>query len=223
VPAKEFDGAPVSKLLAPHFESPASGNDPRHAIAMCVALRRASAAPGPCRLDAFMNHDPLCALSQGLEAQQTLLDQLRALAAEDPDFFIDLIEGETNLLELIAALDASIVDDETLAEAPKPPRTNSRPANAPPNTASSSSAGSSRTPCSNSASRPCARRPRRSPSRTRASRRSPSPRRYPGALVETAAAETQSGRAHQGDPRPRESAQGGRGHSGPGGTRQGVG
>jgi hypothetical protein len=66
-----------------------------------------------------MNRDPRFALSHELEAKQTLLDQLRALAAEDPDFFTDLIEGETNLLELIAALDASIVDDLTLADGAK--------------------------------------------------------------------------------------------------------
>ena len=35
------------------------------------------------------------------------------LATDDPDFLIDVLEGETNLLELIAALDASIIDDET--------------------------------------------------------------------------------------------------------------
>ena len=64
-----------------------------------------------------MNRDPRFALSQELEAKQTLL---RALATDDPDFFIDIIEGETNLLELIAALDASIVDDETLADAVDP-------------------------------------------------------------------------------------------------------
>jgi hypothetical protein len=46
-------------------------------------------------------------------------DQIRALAAEDPDFLTDLLEGATNLLELIAALDASILDDETLAEGVK--------------------------------------------------------------------------------------------------------
>jgi hypothetical protein len=61
-----------------------------------------------------MTRDPRFALSQELEAKQTLLDQLRALTADDPDFFTDLIEGETNLLELVAALDASIVDDEIL-------------------------------------------------------------------------------------------------------------
>src|SRR3977135_3368107 len=66
-----------------------------------------------------MNRDPRCALSQELEAKQTLLDQLRALATDDPDFFADLIAGETNLLELIAALDASIVADEILADGAK--------------------------------------------------------------------------------------------------------
>ncbi len=66
-----------------------------------------------------MTRDPRYALSQELEAKQTLLDQLRALAADDPDFFTDLLEGETNLLELIAALDASIVDDEILVDGAK--------------------------------------------------------------------------------------------------------
>jgi hypothetical protein len=64
-----------------------------------------------------MNRDPRFALSQELEAKQTLLDQLHALAAEDPDFLTDLLEGETNLL--IATLDASIVDDETLVDGVK--------------------------------------------------------------------------------------------------------
>jgi hypothetical protein len=63
-----------------------------------------------------MNRDPRFALSQELKAKQTLLDQLRALAVEDPDFLTDLIEGETDFLELIAALDASILDDEILAD-----------------------------------------------------------------------------------------------------------
>jgi hypothetical protein len=66
-----------------------------------------------------MNRDPRFALSQELEAKQTLLDQLRALTADDPDFLTDLIEGETNLLELIAALDTSIVDDEILIDGTK--------------------------------------------------------------------------------------------------------
>jgi len=66
-----------------------------------------------------MTRDPRFALSQELEATQTLLDQLCALTADDPDFLTDLIEGETNLLELIAALDASIVDDEILVDGAK--------------------------------------------------------------------------------------------------------
>jgi hypothetical protein len=66
-----------------------------------------------------MTRDPRFALSQELEAKQTLFDQLRALTADDPDFFTDLLEGETILLELIAALDASIVDDEILVDGAK--------------------------------------------------------------------------------------------------------
>jgi hypothetical protein len=66
-----------------------------------------------------MNRDPRFAISQELEAKHTLLDQLRALAVEDPDFLTDLIEGETSLLELIAALDASIVADEILVDGAK--------------------------------------------------------------------------------------------------------
>src|SRR5664279_5628309 len=70
-------------------------------------------------MEVFMTRDPRFALSQELEAKQTLLGQLRALAADDPDFFTDLIEGETNLLELIAALDASILDEEILVNGAK--------------------------------------------------------------------------------------------------------
>jgi hypothetical protein len=66
-----------------------------------------------------MNRDPSFALTQECEAKQTLLDQLRALTTNDPDFFTDILEGETNLLELIAALDASIVDDEILVDGAK--------------------------------------------------------------------------------------------------------
>jgi Siphovirus Gp157 len=77
---------------------------------MCVASSR---------LEVFMTRDPRFALSQELEAKQTLLDQLHALAVEDPEFFTDLIEGETSLLELIATLDASIIDDEILVDGAK--------------------------------------------------------------------------------------------------------
>jgi hypothetical protein len=66
-----------------------------------------------------MTRDPRLAPSQELEAKQTLLDQLRALAVDDPNFFTNLLEGETNLLELIAAIDASIVDDKLLTAGAK--------------------------------------------------------------------------------------------------------
>ena len=62
---------------------------------------------------------PALRAQPGAEAKQTLLDQLRALTADDPDFLTDLLEGETNLLELVAALDASIVDDEILVDGAK--------------------------------------------------------------------------------------------------------
>jgi hypothetical protein len=42
-----------------------------------------------------MTRDPRFALSHELKAKVTLLDQLSALAVEDPDFFTDLLEGET--------------------------------------------------------------------------------------------------------------------------------
>lgn len=64
-----------------------------------------------------MTHDARFALSRELKAKQTLVDQIHALAMDDADFFCDLIEGETNLIELIGALDASIVDDEILRSA----------------------------------------------------------------------------------------------------------
>src|SRR3984893_14645321 len=119
---------------------------------MFIASRRAFVAPAPRRLYVFMNRDPRFALSQEREAKQPLLDQIRALAVEDPDFLTDLLEGETNLPELIAALDASIIDDETLVDGAKAAGQTPRPANAPPKPASSSSGGSSPTPRNKSAS-----------------------------------------------------------------------
>jgi hypothetical protein len=41
-------------------------------------------------VEAFMNHDPRFALSQELEAKQFLVDHIRALAADDADFFTGL-------------------------------------------------------------------------------------------------------------------------------------
>jgi Siphovirus Gp157 len=94
-------------------------NFPHPATIRSTAISLSRVAPGSRRLEAVMNRDPRFALGQELEAKQTLLVQLRALAVEDPDFFTDIIEGETNLLELIAALDASIVDDEILVDGVK--------------------------------------------------------------------------------------------------------
>jgi hypothetical protein len=91
-----------------NFQQPARSR----ATAISLASRRAGLAPA----GVFITRDPRFALSQELEAKQTLLDQLRALAADDPDFFTDLLEGDTNLLELIVSLDASILDNETLAD-----------------------------------------------------------------------------------------------------------
>jgi hypothetical protein len=95
-----------------NFQHPARNRAARSPF----ASRRAGPAPsGGC-------HEPrpaLCA-QPGTGGKQTLLDQLHALATDDPDFLTDVLEGETNLLELIAALDASIIDDETLVDGANP-------------------------------------------------------------------------------------------------------
>src|ERR1700730_3323308 len=168
-----------------------------------------------------MNRDPRFALSQELEAKQSLLDQLRALAADDPDLLTDLIEGETNLLELIAALDASIVDDETLIDGAK--------------AALDKLQARKRTGENRIERRLLAHtlqqiglKTLRTPTATltlaeaslKAIAVAPE---VPGALVEAATAQTRSRRAHQGNPRPRQSAQGGRGPHGPGETPPGAG
>ena len=66
-----------------------------------------------------MNQDARFALSRELSAQQVLIEQLRQIAADDPDFLGDLLEGETSVIELVGKPDASIVDDEVLAEGAK--------------------------------------------------------------------------------------------------------
>jgi hypothetical protein len=149
----------------------------------------------------FMNRDPRWALSQEREAKQTLLDQLRALATDDPDFFTDLLEGETNLLELIAALDASIVDDEILVDGAKTAldklQTRKRTAETRielkrrlprPHPAADRSQDPAH---ADRDAHPRGSQPQGDPRR---------PRRHPGALVEAAAAQTRSRRAHQGHP-----------------------
>jgi hypothetical protein len=66
-----------------------------------------------------MNDDARFALSRELTAHQILIDQLRQIADDDPDFLGDLLEGQTNVVELIGKLDSSIVDDEVLVEGAK--------------------------------------------------------------------------------------------------------
>jgi hypothetical protein len=105
-----------------------------------------------------MNRDPRFAFSQELKAKQTLLDQLRALAVEDPDFLTDLIEGETDLLELMAAIDASIIDDEIIADGARAALDKLQARKRAAENRIELKRRSSHTPCSKSVSRPCARR-----------------------------------------------------------------
>jgi hypothetical protein len=163
-----------------------------------------------------MNRDPHWALSQELKAKQTLLDQLRALAAEDANILTDLLEGETNLLELIAALDALIVDDEILIDGAKAALDKLQ---ARKRTGENRSELKRRLPraypAANRSQDPAQAHRDALPRGSQPQGHRRRPRRHPGALVEAAAAQARSGRAHQGNPRPRQSAQGGRGHSGP--------
>jgi hypothetical protein len=92
--------SPLCKFPVPHFEFPASGEEPRPGE---LHARRAGPAPP----ETVINRDPRFAARPGAGGQANS-PQLRVLAAEDPDFLADLIEGKTNLFELIAILDASI-------------------------------------------------------------------------------------------------------------------
>ena len=60
--------------------------------------------------------DPQFALAKQMDAAKVLREQLADLAAGDPDFIRDAIEGETDLHEQIGALVASITEDEALAD-----------------------------------------------------------------------------------------------------------
>lgn len=66
-----------------------------------------------------MNCNPAFALQQELIAKQNLLDQIRSLAETDPGFALDVVEGETSLLELIRAVDATILEDEFIVAGAK--------------------------------------------------------------------------------------------------------
>lgn len=59
------------------------------------------------------------ALSKQIEAARILREQIADVAAGDPDFIRDVIEGQTELHEQIGALVASIAEDEALAEGVK--------------------------------------------------------------------------------------------------------
>lgn len=58
--------------------------------------------------------NPARDLSRELSDQQILVEQLRAIAEDDDSLAMDLIEGQTSILELIAAVDASELDDAIL-------------------------------------------------------------------------------------------------------------
>lgn len=55
-------------------------------------------------------------LSRQMEAAKILREQIADIAAGDADFIRDAIEGETDLHEQIAALVASIAEDEAIAD-----------------------------------------------------------------------------------------------------------
>lgn len=56
------------------------------------------------------------ALSKEMEAAKLLREQIADITAGDTDFIRDTIEGETGLHEMIAALVASIAEDEAVAD-----------------------------------------------------------------------------------------------------------
>ena len=63
--------------------------------------------------------DPAFKVAKQIEAARILREQIADIAAGDPDFIRDIIEGETDLHESIAALVASISEDEALAAGTK--------------------------------------------------------------------------------------------------------
>ena len=63
--------------------------------------------------------DPSYALSKQMDAAKILREQIADIAAGDPDFIRDTLEGETNLHEAISALVLSISEDDELEEGVK--------------------------------------------------------------------------------------------------------
>lgn len=63
--------------------------------------------------------DPAYILSKQMDAAKILREQIADIAAGDPDFIRDTLEGETNLHEAIGALVLSISEDDELEEGVK--------------------------------------------------------------------------------------------------------
>ncbi|CAH1678242.1 conserved hypothetical protein [Hyphomicrobiales bacterium] len=63
--------------------------------------------------------DAAYALSKQMDAAKILREQIADIAAGDPDFIRDTLEGETNLHEAISALVLSISEDDELEEGVK--------------------------------------------------------------------------------------------------------
>lgn len=63
--------------------------------------------------------DPAYVLSKQMDAAKILREQIADIAAGDPDFIRDTLEGETNLHEAIGALVLSISEDDELEEGVK--------------------------------------------------------------------------------------------------------
>ena len=53
------------------------------------------------------------ALEFELSAAEILIEQVKAISEEGDTLLADTVEGQTNILELIAAVDSSILDDDT--------------------------------------------------------------------------------------------------------------
>ena len=60
--------------------------------------------------------DPVRNLAMELETSQVLLANLKDVAAGDDDFLTDLVEGETDLFEIIAKIDESELDDQIMID-----------------------------------------------------------------------------------------------------------
>ena len=64
-----------------------------------------------------MSQNATRALECEMSDKQALIEQIKALSEDDPTLAADMIEGETNILELIALVDASEFEDAIHVEA----------------------------------------------------------------------------------------------------------